>query len=77
LKVGDEITWVNDGKKVATEVVEITNHKSFANMIKYNKLKNVLPGIRRINDGVAIYKKFYTDEDEQTYGVIGIHVDLL
>lgn len=72
LAVGDTITFSNNGESVKVRIVRITHHKSFANMMKYHGLRRVLPGIPNISEGVAVYRRFYSAEDEKEYGVRAI-----
>jgi ASC-1-like (ASCH) protein len=46
-------------------------------MIVNCKLQNVLPGIETIDEGVKIYRNFYSESDEKKYGVVAIHFNLL
>ena len=32
-------------------------------------IKEALPGIEDINDGIAVYRRFYSEEDENEYSV--------
>jgi ASC-1-like (ASCH) protein len=35
------------------------------------------PGVDDIDEGVQVYRKFYSKKDEQKFGVIGIHLRVL
>ncbi len=78
--VGDIIQFHNKpDKSDAFKVIikKITIHKTFKEMIIKNRLKNVLPTINRINEGVEVYHKIYSKEDEKKYKVVAIHFELL
>ena len=38
------------------------------------KLKNCLPGIDTIEEGVSVYYKYYKKEDEDKYKIIAINI---
>lgn len=74
IKKNDIIIWKNGNKKIKTKIISIHNHKLFENMLKQHSLKKTLPNIKTINDGVNIYRQFYTKKDEEKYGVIAIKI---
>lgn len=75
LKIGDVVYWTNGNDSVKTKIVNKKIYKSFYDMIEDNGIKNVLPGYTNIKEGVEkVYYKFYTPEDEKTYGVVGIEI---
>jgi ASC-1-like (ASCH) protein len=67
----------SDSNPIKTIITDITNHKSFEDMISQHGLLNVLPGIETIQKGVAIYRQFYSPEKETEFGVVGIHIKLI
>lgn len=80
MKVGDIIKWTNSdfGKREFT--VRITGKQtygSFAEYLKKEGLAACLPGIRDIDQGVQIYYKYYTVEDEKEFGVAAIRMELI
>ena len=77
LQVGDKIIWNNGKQKITTVVVSIHHHKDFKKMLKQHRLKNTLPGIKTIEDGVKIYSKFYSKKDIIKYGVLAIKLTML
>lgn len=77
MKVNDVVLWRNDNKSVKTKIISIHHHKSFENMLKSHSLKNTLPGIKTIKDGVNVYREFYSKKDEQKYGVLAIKLKIL
>ena len=40
-------------------------------------LKRTLPDIKTIEDGIAIYHKYYTKEDETKYGILAIYIKII
>ncbi|XP_052136079.1 uncharacterized protein LOC127754552 isoform X2 [Oryza glaberrima] len=45
-----------------------------AEMLQAEMISEVLPGISSIEQGVGVYRKFYTEEKESLYGVLAISV---
>lgn len=56
------------------KVQDIIHYTSFSEMLTAENLSKVLPGVQAIEEGVEIYRKFYTDEQERSNGVLAIHV---
>ncbi|OEL37402.1 hypothetical protein BAE44_0001578 [Dichanthelium oligosanthes] len=52
----------------------VRKYSSFSEMLQAEIISNVLPGISSIEEGVKVYRKFYTQEKEITYGVLAISV---
>ena len=66
---GDKVVF-NDSLEV--EIQALVKYKSFREMLIFEGLKNVLPGVQTLEEGENIYYQFYTKEDEQKYGVVAI-----
>jgi len=79
MKVGDQIEFFNKelNENFMAEIINVSHHKTFEEMIKSNGIDNVLPGIRNLDEGVQVYMQYYTKEIEAEFGVVGIHVKLL
>ncbi|XXG89366.1 hypothetical protein AAC387_Pa12g1383 [Persea americana] len=56
------------------EVQHVKWYASFFEMIKAEGLTNILPGVKTIEEGVQVYRQFYTEEKEKTNGVLAIFV---
>ncbi|ONI29469.1 hypothetical protein PRUPE_1G199500 [Prunus persica] len=56
------------------EVQDIRSYSSFSEMMEAEGLSKVLPGVETIEQGVQIYRKFYTEEKERSNGVLAICV---
>lgn len=72
IKPGDEIVFEN---KLVCVVKDIRVYSSFREMLEKEGLENVLPGVKSIEEGVKIYRKFYSEEKEKKYGVAAIEVE--
>lgn len=80
MKVGDTIEWVNDDfmpRSVITQVVGKNVYPTFQEYLESEGLENCLPGFTDIEDGTKVYYKYFTPEDESTYGVVAIKLELL
>lgn len=80
MREGDVVIWKNKDKKVRTKIKEIVHYKTIYDMIKGERLKNVLPDakIKTIEQGVKdVYRSppvNYTKEKEKKFGVIAIRM---
>ena len=52
------------------EVEWVHRYSSFANLLDAEGLEKVLPGISSRDEGLLIYRGFYTAADEAHYGVV-------
>lgn len=80
MKVGDVIEWVNDNFKprsIMTRVVDKNVYSTFKEYLETEGLENCLPGMPDITYGLSVYYKYFTPEDEATYGVVAIKLELV
>lgn len=79
VKPGDHIViWnVKETDKLEVLVRRVKMYKSFEQMLRSEPLKKVLPNVETVKDGVEIYKKFYTKDQEKKFGVVAIGVEKL
>lgn len=79
MKKGDIVVWINKNDKVRTKITSVHKYKSFNNYITTEKLKNTLPepNVKTIKQGVDVYLKFYTKQDETKYGVLAIRLKVV
>ncbi|CAK8535972.1 unnamed protein product [Lathyrus sativus] len=64
-------------KSLVFEVQGVRRYPSFFDMLETEGLGKVLPGVENVEEGVKIYRRFYTEEMEQTNGVLAISVSKL
>ncbi|XP_021906811.1 uncharacterized protein LOC110821325 [Carica papaya] len=64
-------------KCVAFAVEDVHQYASFSEMLEAEGLAKVLPGVETVEEGVQVYRKFYTEEKERSNGVIAICVSKL
>ena len=81
LKIGDFLTFENNElpfyREFTAEIVDFSIYDSFQLYLKSESLDRCLPGIDSIEDGLAVYYKYYTKDDEETYHVVAITVALV
>ena len=65
LKINNEVEFNVVGKNVYT---------TFREMIEGEGLKNVIPDKETVEEAVSVYYKFFSEEDELKYGVVGIKI---
>lgn len=75
MKAGDEILVLSDdGDESFTVVVEeLLQFPSFEAFLTVH-LSEALPGVKSVQEGVAIYHQFYTPEQEAALGILAIRV---
>jgi ASC-1-like (ASCH) protein len=56
------------------KVVRVVKYASFRDMLECEGLSIILPDVKSIELGVAIYREFYSIEDESLYGAVAIHI---
>ncbi|RLM57702.1 hypothetical protein C2845_PM18G04770 [Panicum miliaceum] len=61
-------------KCLLLNVEAVKKYSSFSEMLQAEIISNVLPDISSIEEGVKVYRKFYTEEREKSYGVLAISV---
>ncbi|KAM0069655.1 putative PUA-like superfamily protein [Helianthus debilis subsp. tardiflorus] len=54
--------------------VDVHLYASFSDMLAAEGLAKVLPGVDTIEEGIQIYRKFYSEEREKSNGVLAILV---
>ena len=72
LKVGDFLQFDDTGEQV--KVVNLTLYPSFQEMFESEGLKHIVPDIKTIEQGIAVYRKFYSIEQEKEFWVIAIEM---
>lgn len=79
MQPGDTVIWVNASNQndtVKTLIWKKCLHRDFEKMIRTHTLDKVLPGVKRVSEGVKVYHRFYSKSDIDRFGVtaIGIRV---
>lgn len=76
LAVGDFITvQTNDEtESVLVKVADLRLYDSFAAMLATEDVHKILPNVDTPEAGVAVYRQFYTEDQERKHGVVAIEV---
>lgn len=80
MQVNDVIEWKNDDfnpRKTRTRITKKVTYQTFEEYLTTEGLHNCLPGMPNIKDGLSVYFKYYTKVQEQQYGVMAIHLELI
>lgn len=75
LKRGNML-YFND-QTLTAEILRVTPYVSFEEYLRVEGLEKTLPGVETIEEGVAVYRQFYSEEDEYLYGVLAIEFQLV
>lgn len=77
IEKGDNITIFGPNKQqVDVLITNIIIYKTFAEMLETEGLDKVLPGKVTIDDGVEVYRQWYSEEKEQEFGIRAIKLEL-
>jgi ASC-1-like (ASCH) protein len=79
IKAGDqiEVNNENESEKVLVEVIRMKNYPTFKDMLAREPIGRLLPGVSGIDEGLSIYREFYSQDEEIKFGVVAIEVKLL
>ena len=76
IKPGDKVLFTNGDmgftRSFEVTVLEIGYYPNFRAYLENEGLPQCLPGIDNMNIGLLVYRKYYTVEEEEVYGVISI-----
>ena len=61
-------------KKIKVEVTDVAIYENFESLLKNEKIKNVLPDVKTIEERVKFYTDSYCKEKEGRFGVLAIHI---
>ena len=78
LKPGDHIIVHNKDNEAdifETVVKDVRNYSSIKEMLEKEQFKKILPDIETVEQGIEVYRKFYTEEQEKEFGVVAIEVE--
>nr|XP_009617597.1 uncharacterized protein LOC104109909 isoform X2 [Nicotiana tomentosiformis]XP_016459516.1 PREDICTED: uncharacterized protein LOC107783064 isoform X2 [Nicotiana tabacum] len=62
-------------KCLVLQVQDVHHYHSFREMLEAENLQELLPGVDTIEEGVQVYRKFYSEEKERSNGVLAICVE--
>ncbi len=78
LRLNDIILWTNDDlgfhREFKTRVISKTQYDTFENYLLNEGLHQCLPGIENIEDGLKVYFKYYTKQQEKEFGILALEL---
>lgn len=76
IKVDDRFIVHNDDEtdSIEVKVIGIRKYPSIKELLEHEDLQKILPNAKNINEGLEIYKKFYTEKQQKEFGVIAIEI---
>lgn len=77
-KIDHHINFFNDeGEEVTVKIIDISTYKDFEETLA-NELRNLLPEVTDLNEGLQIYRSIYPNiKEEKRLGVIVVHFELV
>ena len=80
MEENDIITFINNDffqRRIDVKIKSVKRYDSFESYLYSEKLEKCLPGIDNIDDGLDIYYKYFSEENERKYGVIAINMIII
>ena len=77
MKIGDIISFVNDANKVKVQIINKTKYNTFKEYLVMEGLKNTLPNIKTIKDGLDVYYSYYTKNQEREHKIVAIEIKIV
>ena len=78
MKKGDIVIWENNDlgfhREVKTYITSIHKYSSFTEYLEKEGLEKTLPGIEDLEQGKAVYYKYFTPEQENEFNVLAIRL---
>jgi len=63
-------------EQLKVQVTRLSRYATFEALLK-DYLAECLPGVSNVEEGCEIYRKIYSKEEEQKFGVVAIHIKLI
>lgn len=78
---GDIIVFENNSfgyhRSFIVEITSVRRYVSFRAYLTREGLQKCLPSVEKIEDGIKVYRQFYTKTDESKHGVVAIGMKVL
>ena len=68
---------ISDNLHSKSLITKIIKYSTFEEYLSQEGLARTLPGIKTIKEGIDIYYKYYTPEQEKEFGILAIYIKLL
>jgi len=75
MKVGDYITFFNNDfnhRETTVKIVAMKEYPDFKTMLENETVERCLPGFPSVHDGLSVYYKYFTNEQEREHGVVAL-----
>ena len=75
MKPGDYITFTNDDfnyRETTLKIVSMKEYPDFQTLLENETVKRCLPGFPSVHDGLSVYYKYFTNEQEKEHGVVAL-----
>lgn len=63
--------------RIEVIVMDVKQYKKFTNLFDDVGLENVLPDIKTYENGIMVYRQWYSEEKENEFGVVGIFIKVI
>ena len=64
----------DEADRFETEVIAVRKYNSIEEMLTKEDIKKMLPDKNTIEEGVEVYQRFYTKDQEKEFGAVAIEV---
>lgn len=74
IKVGDAVIWIHNELTCKTMITYIHRYKTFEEYLSTEGIVNALPVnyVTTVQEGIQVYRKYYSEEKELLNGVLAI-----
>ena len=81
IKKGDIIKFENNEfsfkRSFEVKITSLKHYNTFEEYLQNETLEKCLPGIEKLKDGVNVYYKYFSPEDENDYKIIAFRIKVL
>lgn len=76
IKEGDILIFRNGGESLRMMATKVNKYSSLEEYFVGETLEKTLPGVKTIKEGEDVYLEWWTKEEIEKYGVLGISVKM-
>jgi ASC-1-like (ASCH) protein len=77
MKVDDLINFRCEGQYLLLRIVDLRRYKTLKRYLTIEGLGRTLPGVLTLEEGIALYHEFWTEEEIKRDGILAIEVDFI
>ncbi len=69
----------SENEFILLRIIKLVRYSTFEEMINKETIEKILPdnSVKTIEDGVNVYRQFYSKSLENKYGVLAIHIEIV